>query len=317
MADVPQTPTAGAPARTDLLAFFPPAGTGDPVTRTVDDALRASTGRRTTNADGNITAADLDKTVVVTGSTARTQTLPDITGAVDARYLVRIVNGSTADQTISGNGSDTINGSASIVLEPTEAILLQPAASGTAWMILSREIVRATKGGVRRRNVTELSTTTAALPGVSLMTASYTPKVANARLTVKVRIAAAVQGNSDNDYAGLTVRVKRGSGNYKRIDEGADGYTKVWWRRMWQYWDGGAGIYQDEFELEPQNNTDEVKVNVSLYSQDGNTVQNVAGRLNRTAGEGMRNAGPSYIEISEMVEDGSMTYQTATTLDSA
>ena len=175
----------------------------------------------------------------------------------------------------------------------------------------------ATKRGTHRRNVTELSATTSALPGVSLMTCAYTPEAANARMWVKLRIVAAVQGNSDNDYAGLTVRVKRGTGNWKRIDEGADGYTKVWWKRMWQYWDTGADVYQDEFMLEPKNDTGEVKVNVSLYSQDGATVQNVAGRLNRTVGAAVRNAGPSFIEIWEMTPGGSMTYETATTLDSA
>lgn len=173
------------------------------------------------------------------------------------------------------------------------------------------------KNGVHRRNLTEIQTTTAALPGVSLMTAEYTPSANNTRIFVKLRIVAGIQGDSDNDFAGMTLRVKRGTGNYKRMDEAADGYTKVYWRRQWQYVDAGATAYFDEFVLEPQNNTDTIKVNLGLYAQDGATVQNRTGFLNRFNGNNVRNAGPSYIEIYEMKDGGEMTYQTTTTLDAA
>ena len=109
-----------------------------------------------------------------------------------------------------------------------------------------------TKQGVMRSCSTELSgATTTTAPGLSLLTASYTPSKPNARLFVRLRIACGAQGNSNNDYVCLAVRVKRGTGNYRRIDDGANGYTEVFGSRQWQYNDTVAHVHTDEFPLVP------------------------------------------------------------------
>ena len=68
--------------------------------------------------------------------------------------------------------------------------------------------------------------------------------------------------------------------------------------------------------MEPQNNTDEVKVNCSITGERTASLRDTTGYLNR-GGSGDRNAGPSFIEIYEWAPGGVMTYQTTTTLDAA
>ena len=84
-------------------------------------------------ANYTIAAADRGRTIRLTGSNARTFTLPDITGGVVLGWDVWVLNSSTADLTVDGNGSDTVDGSATITVEAGAAVRLQ-AVSSSAWV---------------------------------------------------------------------------------------------------------------------------------------------------------------------------------------
>lgn len=172
------------------------------------------------------------------------------------------------------------------------------------------------KNGVRRTNSTELSGSTgSSAPGLSLMTASYTPTKANAEIVVRLQISGGVQG-ADQCTSMCSVRYKRGSGNYKKMDGAADGFTAFGGNYEWSYQDWVARSWFAEYRLPPADNTDEVKVNVSILRRIGATITNGTGYLNRTSNAAVGDQ-VSWIEIYEMKEDGTMTYQTTTTLDSA
>ena len=102
--------------------------------------LRASAVPQPTvnNQTANYTllASDMSNTVRLTGGTARTFTLPDITGGVQIGDIVHIINDATANLTLDGNGADTIDGSTTLTVYPNESVTLQVVTS-TRWDLLS------------------------------------------------------------------------------------------------------------------------------------------------------------------------------------
>ena len=106
----------------------------------VPAALRQAAGAtptvRNLTANYTIVAADIGNTVRLTGSTARTFTLPNIAGTVVVGSILRVVNDASAALTLDGDGSDTVDGAATLVLRPGEAVILQ-AVTASVWNLLS------------------------------------------------------------------------------------------------------------------------------------------------------------------------------------
>ena len=94
-----------------------------------------SAGILNKTADYTLVADDIEKIVVLGGTTARTFTLPDITGDVTTGWGVWIANGSTQDLTLDGNGSDTINGAATYTVSSGNAVRIA-AVTASSWMVV-------------------------------------------------------------------------------------------------------------------------------------------------------------------------------------
>ena len=88
------------------------------------------------NVNTVIASGNRGWTYRATGAATRLLSLPNASGAgeVPNGWDVVVSNGSTADQTISPNGTDTIGGNAGLTLEAGRAVRLQKVASG-AWII--------------------------------------------------------------------------------------------------------------------------------------------------------------------------------------
>ena len=88
-------------------------------------------------ADYTLLAADKGKTIRLTGTTARTFTLPDISGSTAVGTSYWLLNNATGvNLTVATNGSDTVDGAATLTLKPGEAVQLQ-AVTATAWAIVA------------------------------------------------------------------------------------------------------------------------------------------------------------------------------------
>ena len=104
----------------------------------VDDEVSSAISQTVSDKTANYTIGSNDEgdTVRLTGSTARTFTLPDITGAVGTGWYVWVSNASTAALTLDGNGSDTIDGSTTFIIGAGYSARLQVTGS-TTWTVLS------------------------------------------------------------------------------------------------------------------------------------------------------------------------------------
>ena len=113
------------------------AVTGDKIAaRAVGPAqLGASIGSTAgKTANYTLVAADRGKMIRLTGTNARTFTLPDITGDVAVGWEVWIANDSSAVLTLDGNGSDTIDGTATYAVSAGSSVLIQVTGT-TAWKV--------------------------------------------------------------------------------------------------------------------------------------------------------------------------------------
>ena len=79
-----------------------------------------------------VSASDMRKLLRLTGSTARTWTLPDVTGGVEHGKFLFVENASTAVLTLDPNASDTIDGSATLDI-PAGELRLILVTSTTTW----------------------------------------------------------------------------------------------------------------------------------------------------------------------------------------
>ena len=99
------TETSGALSDTDLMIWFRP-GQNDEIMKqfsTMREYFAGVYGATDQTGDYTILDTDRAKVITLTGSTAATFTLPDITGNVAAGWDVWVANDSTADLTVTGN----------------------------------------------------------------------------------------------------------------------------------------------------------------------------------------------------------------------
>ena len=95
---------------------------------------------RAANAFGvaALVSSDFADTIRLTGSVARTYTLPLIPTVVQTGWYVTFVNDSTAVMTVDGNGAQTIDGAQDLAVQPGEAVTVQ-VVSASAWSVISRK----------------------------------------------------------------------------------------------------------------------------------------------------------------------------------
>ena len=111
----------------------PPTNLTSTQKASLERAISAGVSAKTANY--TLVSDDIEKIVLLGGTAARTFTLPDITGSVAIGWAVWIANGSTADLTIDGNGSDTIDGSATYTLKSGHAIRIATITT-SSWIVL-------------------------------------------------------------------------------------------------------------------------------------------------------------------------------------
>ena len=96
-----------------------------------------------TNYD--VTAADLGRTIRITGTQERIIFLPSVAGAIEPGFEIVARNDSTRNQSVRPNGSDKIGGVAGITIFPGQGVRIQAIASGL-WAVIA-DTAKGTGGG--------------------------------------------------------------------------------------------------------------------------------------------------------------------------
>ncbi len=296
----------------DFTGSVKVTGTGDE--KTISIAVH---GLADKSADYTMVAGDRGKTLVYSGSAAATFTLPDITGDVATGWDVWVLNGSTYDLTLDGNGSDLIDGGATYIV-PAGSSANLVAVTTNSWAV--RHAPQKLWTGKRRI----LSGNPAGAQGswVNALRTTITPLSTTAAVRVRGHFLAGIGVTSSDDrFCVLAIRRKIGSGGSWTGLYGGGNFTvlDMQFQKASSYFDWAATTADFDVEFVP-GSTSEVTIEIGAFAVEGHSiVSDVDVFFNRAgagAGNWLTNAEKkSMVEVAQLARSGAIVETTVTARD--